>query len=74
MSRYVYHIAPLTGEEINAIQMAIVSGALNERMASLRALLRHNREHFSIANGIETEISALASAARAIMDAKGSEH
>lgn len=72
MTKYVYTIAPLTIDETNALQNAIIAGALESRFKSLRALLEHNRGS-QAGDTVEREIDALIRAARAVLDAKGGE-
>lgn len=58
----------LSGDQLNALQKAILGGAFAQRQQQLHDKLNFNRSHTSIANGIEREIEQLEQAAAAIMN------
>jgi hypothetical protein len=65
-----YFIQPLTVEQLSALQTAIISGALQHTFSNLDANILAAKDHPNIAMTFAGQREALASAARAIMDAK----
>lgn len=60
----------LSHEQYAALVAAIMGGALQERHATLRAMLQHNRDHVSIACSYEREIEDLNRAAASVLAAR----
>jgi len=58
----------LTREQHIALAAAIIGGALHPRMEQLTELLKLNRGHSSIGNGIEREIEQLRQAGEHVVN------
>lgn len=65
----LYQIRPLTINELNALQEAVLDGALSDKINGIITQMNLNKDHVSIVNSLDGDLRSLRSGARALLEA-----